>query len=162
LWKVWFGYFDFGVSLLWRLLLGALERFFKNFLQGLVLEMLPFPMIYNSYIVLHYFTIYSAFLKVCINNDAAFIYLASCFLTWQVKILNYSPFGECLGKNNLSTPLHAEVKFLILCNHAFETDFWFFCATTRFYKSYDWGEALMTLSSKKGMQIVSGVSKQGF
>ena len=32
--------------------------------------MLPFPMIYNSYIVLHYFTLYSAFLKVCINKDA--------------------------------------------------------------------------------------------
>jgi hypothetical protein len=36
-------------------------KFFKNFLQGLVLELLPFPMIYNSYIVLHYFIPYSAF-----------------------------------------------------------------------------------------------------
>jgi isoprenylcysteine carboxyl methyltransferase (ICMT) family protein YpbQ len=36
-------------------------KFFKNFLQGLVPEMLPFPMIYNSYIVLHYFIPYSAF-----------------------------------------------------------------------------------------------------
>jgi hypothetical protein len=31
----------------------------KNFLQGVVLEMLPFSMIYNSYIVLHYFIPYS-------------------------------------------------------------------------------------------------------
>jgi hypothetical protein len=31
-------------------------------------------MIYNSYIVLHYFTLYSAFLKVYINKDAEFIY----------------------------------------------------------------------------------------
>jgi hypothetical protein len=37
------------------------------------LDLLPFPMIYNSYIVLHYFTLYSAFLKVCINKDAEFI-----------------------------------------------------------------------------------------
>jgi hypothetical protein len=36
-------------------------KFFKNLLQGLVLKMLPFPMIYNSYIVVHYFTPYSAF-----------------------------------------------------------------------------------------------------
>jgi hypothetical protein len=31
LWKVWFGYVDFGVSLLWRLLLGAPESFLKTF-----------------------------------------------------------------------------------------------------------------------------------
>jgi hypothetical protein len=36
-------------------------KFFEKVLQGLVLEMLPFPMVYNSYIVLHYFTPYSAF-----------------------------------------------------------------------------------------------------
>jgi hypothetical protein len=46
---------NFGVSLLWRLLLGAPES-----LQGLVPEM-SFPMIYNSYIILQYFIPYSAF-----------------------------------------------------------------------------------------------------
>jgi hypothetical protein len=60
-------------------------KFFKNFLQGLVLEMLPFPMIYNSYIVLHYFTIYSAFLKVCINKDAEFSCIGVLIILFCLK-----------------------------------------------------------------------------
>jgi hypothetical protein len=42
LWKVWFGFFDFGVSLLWRLLLGASESFLKTFYRVWYLRCCPF------------------------------------------------------------------------------------------------------------------------
>jgi hypothetical protein len=112
LWKVWFGSFHFGVSLLWRLLLGASELK-KKCLQGFVPRMLILIIVI---FLKNYFIPWYAFQKVCNDIDAEFrlhvkyivlnpFYAMAClsFFVWLFTGLSLRYFHQHQSSKRIST-----------------------------------------------------------